>query len=115
MGLHLVIGNKNYSSWSMRPWIGMKAAGIAFDETVISLNAPDFKPRLAKLSGTGKVPVLIDGDIQVWESLAILEYVAGEISRSRPVARRRGGARARPRASRTRCMPASCRCAAIAR
>jgi glutathione S-transferase len=76
MGLHLVIGNKNYSSWSMRPWIGMKAAGIPFDETVISLNAPDFKPRLAKLSGTGKVPVLIDGDTHVWESLAILEYVA---------------------------------------
>jgi glutathione S-transferase len=76
MGLHLVIGNKNYSSWSMRPWIGMKVAGIPFEETVISLNAPDFKPRLAKLSGTGKVPVLIDGDTHVWESLAILEYVA---------------------------------------
>jgi glutathione S-transferase len=76
MGLHLVIGNKNYSSWSMRPWIGLRAAGIAFDETVISLNAPDFKPRLGKLSGTGKVPVLIDGDVHVWESLAILEYLA---------------------------------------
>jgi glutathione S-transferase len=76
MGLHLVIGNKNYSSWSMRPWIGMKAAGIRFDETVISLDAPDFKARLAKLSGTGKVPVLIDGETHVWESLAILEHVA---------------------------------------
>jgi glutathione S-transferase len=76
MGLHLVIGNKNYSSWSMRPWIGMRATGIAFDETLISLDAPDFKPRLAKLSGTGKVPVLIDCDVHVWESLAILEYVA---------------------------------------
>ena len=76
MGLHLIIGNKNYSSWSMRPWFGMRVAGIAFDETVISLNAPDFKPRLGKLSGTGKVPVLIDGDTHVWESLAILEYVA---------------------------------------
>lgn len=74
--MQLYIGNKNYSSWSMRPWIGMRATGIAFDETVISLNAPDFKPRLAKLSGTGKVPVLIDGDVHVWESLAILEYVA---------------------------------------
>jgi glutathione S-transferase len=54
----------------------MKAAGIAFDETVISLDAPDFKARVAKVSGTGKVPVLIDGDVQVWESLAILEYLA---------------------------------------
>jgi len=54
MGLHLVIGNKNYSSWSMRPWIGMRATGIAFDETVISLNAPDFKPRLMKLSRSSK-------------------------------------------------------------
>ncbi len=76
MGLHLVIGNKNYSSWSMRPWIGMKVAGIPFDETVMSLNAPDFKARLAGISGTGKVPVLIDGDTHVWELLAILEYLA---------------------------------------
>ncbi len=76
MGLHLVIGNKTYSSWSLRPWIAMKVAGIPFDETVISLDAPDFKARVAKVSGTGKVPVLIDGDVQVWESLAILEYLA---------------------------------------
>jgi glutathione S-transferase len=76
MALHLVIGNKNYSSWSMRPWFALKTAGIAFDETVIALNAPDFKERLGKLSGTGKVPVLIDGDVHVWESLAIIEYAA---------------------------------------
>jgi glutathione S-transferase len=76
LALKLYVGNKNYSSWSLRPWIGMKAAGIAFDEEVISLTAPDFKPRLSKLSGTGKVPVLVDDDVRVWESLAILEYVA---------------------------------------
>jgi len=76
MAMHLIIGNKNYSSWSMRPWIAMKVAGIPFEETVISLNAPDFKPRLLAVSGTGKVPTLIDGEIKVWESLAILEYLA---------------------------------------
>jgi glutathione S-transferase len=80
MPLKLIIGNKNYSSWSFRPWIAMKVAGIPFDETVISLDAPDFKSRVAEHSGTGKVPVLIDGEgpsaVKVWESLAILEYLA---------------------------------------
>jgi glutathione S-transferase len=76
VALKLIIGNKNYSSWSFRPWIAMKAAGIAFEEELISLDAPDFKPRLNAVSGTGKVPTLIDGDIRIWESLAILEYLA---------------------------------------
>ena len=76
MGLHLVIGNKNYSSWSMRPWIAMKVAGIPFDETVLPLFEPETKARMAKISGTGKVPTLIDGDAHVWESLAILEHLA---------------------------------------
>jgi glutathione S-transferase len=76
MALTLIIGNKNYSSWSMRPWIAMKAVGIAFAEEVISLDAADFKARVSKVSGTGKVPALSDGGIHVWESLAILEYLA---------------------------------------
>ena len=76
MTLKLIIGNKNYSSWSMRPWIAMKVANIPFEETVISLDAPDFKAVVGPLSGTGKVPALIDGDVRVWESLAILEYLA---------------------------------------
>src|SRR5437899_4222945 len=76
MALKLIIGNKNYSSWSLRPWIAMKVAGIAFDEEVISLDAKDFKSRVTKISGTGKVPALTDGKVQVWESLAILEYLA---------------------------------------
>jgi glutathione S-transferase len=76
VALTLIIGNKNYSSWSFRPWIAMKVAGIAFDEVVISLNAGDFKPRVSKISGTGKVPALDDNGVHVWESLAILEYLA---------------------------------------
>jgi glutathione S-transferase len=76
VALTLVIGNKNYSSWSMRPWIAMKVAGIAFDEIVISLDAPDFKSRVLKVSGTGKVPALNDNGIHVWESLAILDHLA---------------------------------------
>jgi glutathione S-transferase len=76
MALHLIIGNKNYSSWSFRPWLAMKVAGIAFDETVISLDAADFKTLVSALGGSGRVPVLCDGDVRVWESLAILEYLA---------------------------------------
>jgi glutathione S-transferase len=74
--LTLVIGNKNYSSWSFRPWIAMKVAGIAFDEVVLPLDTAEFKTHVSKISGTGKVPVLLDGGIEVWESLAILEYLA---------------------------------------
>jgi glutathione S-transferase len=83
MALELIIGNKSYSSWSLRPWIAMKVAGIAFDEEVISLDAADFKARLAKLSGTGKVPALADGGVRVWESLAILEYLGEKFPQAR--------------------------------
>ncbi|HMK78543.1 MAG TPA: glutathione S-transferase family protein [Xanthobacteraceae bacterium] len=78
--MKLVIGNKNYSSWSLRPWIAMKALGIAFEEILIPFGAPignpDFKARLAPYTPAGKVPVLVDGDTHVWETLAILEYLA---------------------------------------
>jgi glutathione S-transferase len=72
----LVIGNKNYSSWSLRPWIAMKVFGIGFDEIVIPLYEPGSRERILEVSPTGKVPALIDGDIRVWESLAILDYLA---------------------------------------
>jgi len=72
----LIIGNKNYSSWSFRPWIAMKAAGIPFDERVISLDDPKFKETVLSTAGTGKVPAIEDGAVKVWESLAILEYLA---------------------------------------
>ncbi len=74
--MRLVIGNKNYSSWSFRPWFALRVAAIPFDETVISLDDPEFKATLLKLSPVGKVPVLVDGDTRVWESTAILEYLA---------------------------------------
>jgi glutathione S-transferase len=74
--MKLVIGNKNYSSWSFRPWIGMKATGVQFDEEVISLYVEGGREQILKHSPAGKVPILIDGDVTVWESLAILEYLA---------------------------------------
>jgi glutathione S-transferase len=76
MTLRLIIGNKNYSSWSFRPWLAMKVAGIEFEEILISLEAADFKARVREVSPAGRVPVLIDGDTVIWESLAILEYLA---------------------------------------
>jgi glutathione S-transferase len=79
MALKLIIGNKNYSSWSLRPWIAMKAAGIAFDEEVIPLYEPGSRDRVLKYAPTGKVPVLLDGDVVLWESLAILEYLAESV------------------------------------
>ncbi len=78
MALTLVIGNKNYSSWSMRPWLAMRASGVDFEEVFIPLytdNAAD-KDRILSFSHSGKVPSLVDGDITVWDSLAIIEYLA---------------------------------------
>ena len=71
----LVIGNKLYSSWSLRPWLLMRQLGIPFDEVVIPLDQPDTKAEILKRSPAGKVPVLIDGDTTVWETIAIMEYV----------------------------------------
>jgi len=76
MALILVIGNKNYSSWSLRAWIAMKVAGLAFEERLYSLDAADFHERVREVSPTGKVPAVADGEVRIWESLAILEYLA---------------------------------------
>lgn len=76
--LRLIIANKNYSSWSLRPWLLLEQAGIPFVEELISMADPDFRLRVAQHSPVGKVPILIDHeeDVVVWDSLAIVEYLA---------------------------------------
>jgi glutathione S-transferase len=77
--MRLVIGNKNYSSWSMRPWVLMKHFGIAFEEVKLRFDftpGSDFYRQLAAFTPVGKVPVLVDGDLAVWDTLAIAEYLA---------------------------------------
>jgi glutathione S-transferase len=77
MSLKLVIGNKNYSSWSMRPWLALRGSAIAFEEIFIPLYTGQAdKDRILSFVRSGKVPILIDGDVTVWDSLAIIEYVA---------------------------------------
>ncbi len=76
MPLKLVIGNKNYSSWSLRPWLLMKELGIPFEEVLINLGAPDSKKEILRYSTAGKVPTLLDGNRTIWDSLAIAEYLA---------------------------------------
>jgi glutathione S-transferase len=82
--LKLYIGNKNYSSWSMRPWVLLKQAGIPFEEVMVRFDSFDanstFKNTMASVSPTGKVPALVDtsvaGDLKIWDTLAIAEYAA---------------------------------------
>ncbi len=74
--MRLYIGNKNYSSWSLRPWLLMKHKGIAFEEVRWSFNDPDFQTKVSRVSPAGRVPVLVDGSFSVWDSLAISEYLA---------------------------------------
>ncbi len=95
MALTLVIGNKNYSSWSLRAWLGVFQTGEEFEEVVVVLDRPDTAQSIARHSPAGRVPVLRDGDITVWDSLAILEYLAERFP----------GARLLPadRAARARC------------
>lgn len=74
--MRLLIGNMNYSSWSMRPWLLLTQLQIPFEEEKLSFNDPDFKTRVLAVSPVGQVPVLMDGDVVIWDSLAIAEYLA---------------------------------------
>jgi glutathione S-transferase len=75
-GLTLVVGNKNYSSWSMRPWVLMKQLGIPFDEVTLKFNSAEWDAQIARWSSSRLVPVLWRGDQSVWDSLAIMETLA---------------------------------------
>lgn len=74
--MQLVIGNKNWSSWSLRPWLVAKRAGLGFDEVMIELRREDTSDQIAPYSPSGRIPVLIDGNLTVWDSLAVCEYLA---------------------------------------
>ncbi|HTI66208.1 MAG TPA: glutathione S-transferase family protein [Caulobacteraceae bacterium] len=74
--MELVIGDKNFSSWSLRPWLVLKRAGATFGETLVRLRQPGTAAEVARHSPSGKVPLLRDGEVMVWDSLAICEYLA---------------------------------------
>lgn len=94
-GLTLVVGDRNYSSWSLRAWIFLKVLGLEFNEVRLRLDTPTFKDEIARYGPSGRVPVLRHGDVTVWDSLAICEYVAELTGRGWPSDR---AARARARA-----------------
>ncbi|MBW7945963.1 MAG: glutathione S-transferase family protein [Sphingomonadaceae bacterium] len=83
--MKLVIGNKRYSSWSLRGWLAAKQSGLAFDEVVIPMDTPEFAAAKADPAcmPSGRVPVLWDGDVAVWESLAIIDWLADRVGRDR--------------------------------
>jgi glutathione S-transferase len=94
--LKLFIGNRNYSSWSLRGWLALKASGLAFDEEVIPLDMPTTREAILRVSPSGLVPAIRHGEVTVWDSLAIIEYLAETCpdagfwpanARTRPLAR----------------------------
>lgn len=74
--LTLIIGNKNYSSWSLRAWLAVRQAGLSAEEILVPLDEPGYKTEILKYSPSGRVPCLVHGDLKIWDSLAIAEYAA---------------------------------------
>ena len=74
-GMQLIIGDKTYSSWSLRPWLLLKHYRISFSETLVKLDQSDTTSEIKKFSASGRVPCLVDGDLTIWDSLAIMEYL----------------------------------------
>jgi glutathione S-transferase len=83
VGLTLVIGTKRFSSWSLRPWIALRQAGVPFEERCVRLRQPDTRAKILDYSPSGKVPILFDDDLAIWDSLAILEYAAERFPEAR--------------------------------
>ena len=115
--MQLYIGNKNYSSWSMRPWVLLKQAGIPFDEVQIRFDAftpgSGFKSAIGRLSPAGRVPVLVDDGLAIWDTLAIAEYLHERHPGHQSSGRATSGRGPAPAASAPRCIRALARCATI--
>lgn len=90
----LLIGSKNYSSWSLRPWLFLRKAGFEFREQLVYFDEPDYQSQIAALSPSRRVPLLIDSGVKIWDSLAICEYAAESLDYGLPQDR---AARARAR------------------
>jgi glutathione S-transferase len=80
----LVLGSKNYSSWSLRPWLFLRKVGFEFSERVIAFDAPDYRQQIDEVSPSGRVPVLVVGGNKIWDSLAICEFAADATDRGLP-------------------------------
>jgi len=76
MSRQLVIGDKNFSSWSLRPWLALTKSGLAFEEVLVRIHQPDSAQNIRKYSPAGRVPVLIEDGVAIWDSLAIIEFIA---------------------------------------
>ena len=114
-GCTLIIGNRNYSSWSLRGWLAASQSGIDFETELVRLSEPGSRAALLGHSPAGRVPVLVHGERVVWDSLAIIEYLAELCPAGRPCGRQTPTRAPWPARSRPRCTRASPPCAPTCR